>query len=252
VWNCPQWIENLYFNYVVVLRAVTKLSEYLDTYTYCSGDPTQDIVTKEKVHSLISTAQIAAPSFDESRMFDPNDPTIIGLKGEFRERFRNVSRIMDCVGCDKCRLWGKLQTSGYGTALKVLFEFDMEQKEEFHLRRTELVSLVVTLQRLSHSIWAVEQFREMIQKQNTPAPATSGGVLGYFSNVEFNPLGEAFNDEFQEVAAAIKFVLNSYISLPVNLWRMGVTFMARLWDRYLLGESSGGKTKLKIDDIWHG
>ena len=128
----------------------------------------------------------------------------------------------------------------------------MEQKEEFHLRRTELVSLVVTLQRLSHSIWAVEQFREMIQKQNTPAPATSGGILGYFSNVEFNPLGEAFNDEFQEVAAAIKFVLNSYISLPVNLWRMGVTFMARLWDRYLLGESSGGKAKLKIDDIWHG
>ena len=31
---------------------------------------------------------------------------------------------MDCVGCDKCRLWGKLQTSGVGTALKILFELD--------------------------------------------------------------------------------------------------------------------------------
>lgn len=31
------------------------------------------------------------------------------LKEEFREHFRNISRIMDCVGCDKCRLWGKLQ-----------------------------------------------------------------------------------------------------------------------------------------------
>ena len=28
---------------------------------------------------------------------------------EFKLHFRNVSRIMDCVGCDKCRLWGKLQ-----------------------------------------------------------------------------------------------------------------------------------------------
>jgi phosphoribosylaminoimidazole-succinocarboxamide synthase len=37
-----------------------------------------------------------------------------------------VSRIMDCVGCDKCRLWGKLQISGLGTALKVLFSYDDE------------------------------------------------------------------------------------------------------------------------------
>ena len=26
---------------------------------------------------------------------------------------------MDCVGCDKCKLWGKLQVTGLGTALKV-------------------------------------------------------------------------------------------------------------------------------------
>lgn len=31
---------------------------------------------------------------------------------------------MDCIGCDKCRLWGKVQTTGVATALKVLFEMD--------------------------------------------------------------------------------------------------------------------------------
>ena len=31
------------------------------------------------------------------------------LRGEFQARFRNISRIMDCVGCERCRLWGKLQ-----------------------------------------------------------------------------------------------------------------------------------------------
>jgi hypothetical protein len=51
------------------------------------------------------------------------------LKEEFKQHFRNVSRIMDCVGCDKCRLWGKVQTTGLGTALKVLFELDEKNLE---------------------------------------------------------------------------------------------------------------------------
>lgn len=38
-----------------------------------------------------------------------NGTTAAELKADFREKFRNISRIMDCVGCDKCRLWGKLQ-----------------------------------------------------------------------------------------------------------------------------------------------
>jgi hypothetical protein len=37
-----------------------------------------------------------------------------------------LSAIMDCVGCEKCRLWGKLQVLGLGTALKILFSVDGE------------------------------------------------------------------------------------------------------------------------------
>ncbi|KAL3508899.1 hypothetical protein ACH5RR_028300 [Cinchona calisaya] len=32
--------------------------------------------------------------------------------------------LMDCVGCEKCCLWGKLQVLGLGTALKILFSVD--------------------------------------------------------------------------------------------------------------------------------
>lgn len=53
-----------------------------------------------------------------------NDVRSQVLKEEFKAHFRNVSRIMDCVGCDKCRLWGKIQTTGLATALKILFELD--------------------------------------------------------------------------------------------------------------------------------
>lgn len=54
---------------------------------------------------------------------------------------------MDCVGCEKCRLWGKLQVQGLGTALKILFsghQFDDNDfyiMNDFHLKRTEIVSL---------------------------------------------------------------------------------------------------------------
>lgn len=74
------------------------------------------------------------------------------LKEEFRQHFRNVSRIMDCVGCEKCKLWGKLQVHGLGTALKILFsgKYDSWNEKTPHhygkksmlLERSEIVSLV--------------------------------------------------------------------------------------------------------------
>ena len=56
--------------------------------------------------------------FDESLLFQGERAE--NLKNEFRIRFKNVTSIIDCASCEKCRLWGKLQTQGLGTALKVL------------------------------------------------------------------------------------------------------------------------------------
>lgn len=86
-------------------------------------------------------------------MFNGTDAAT--LKADFREKFRNISRIMDCVGCDKCRLWGKLQVQGLGTALKILFSGKFEPQfddtpvkgvqdtlsRKFKLKRGEIVSL---------------------------------------------------------------------------------------------------------------
>jgi hypothetical protein len=91
------------------------------------------------------------------------------LKEDFRNRFRNVSRIMDCVGCDKCRLWGKLQTAGYGAALKVLFEFENNSDDIPILKRTELVALFNTLARISSSLEAVSEFRMMVEGREIEA-----------------------------------------------------------------------------------
>ncbi|KAK8225741.1 endoplasmic reticulum Oxidoreductin 1-domain-containing protein [Phyllosticta capitalensis] len=159
----PDRISNLYFNYALVMRAVGKLRNQLQNYRFCSADPLENQHTKDLVTRLTDT--IPDNLFDESTMFA--DSAGVQLKEDFKQRFRNVSRIMDCVGCDKCRLWGKLQTNGYGTALKVLFEYD----EHTPLRQTELVALVNTLGRISHSLAALKSFREMLPQTSTVASA---------------------------------------------------------------------------------
>ena len=156
------------------------------------------------------------------------DPAMLELKEDFRNRFRNVSRLMDCVGCDKCRLWGKLQTAGYGAALKVLFEFDETKNgENPHLRRTELVALVNTLARISHSLSTVQHFRAMVDAADRKTPAEPPIQKMLIKNTDDDDIEDEFEDERPEkslgeeirgeldlVWRAYKYVLSSWISLP--------------------------------------
>ena len=40
---------------------------------------------------------------------------------EIKTKFFNISKVLDCVSCEKCRLNGKVQIKGLGTAMKILF-----------------------------------------------------------------------------------------------------------------------------------
>lgn len=262
----PERVSNLYFNYALVTRALAKLQKHLEHYTFCLGDPAQDFETKQRVIELISRIKSAPPTFDESRMFQ--DPAMLELKEDFRNRFRNVSRLMDCVGCDKCRLWGKLQTAGYGAALKVLFEFDETKNgENPHLRRTELVALVNTLARISHSLTAIQQFRAAInaedqnknnnrnnyhistkQTRQDPdsQPARKMSVQqdefqdfpdDDFADEDETPAPQSFSQEFWAeiglVWRAYVYVMSSWIRLPFNTWAILVMEINRLWNYWL-------------------
>jgi ERO1-like protein beta len=118
----PERLQYIYFNTVLMLRAVARLGPYLSSYDYCtSGTHDEHTATVDAVHKVVDIAA-ATGRFDETVLFRGANAEV--LKEEFKEHFRNVSRIMDCVGCDKCRLWGKVQTTGVATALKILFEMD--------------------------------------------------------------------------------------------------------------------------------
>ena len=255
----PDRVSNVYFNYALVLRAVAKLQGYLKSYTFCSGDPSQDLSTKTKVLSLADSAASTPAIFDESLMFQ--DPAAgISLKEDFRQRFRNVSRVMDCVGCDKCRLWGKIQTAGYGTALKILFEFE-EGDKDFYLKRTELVALINTLDRIGASIGAISNFRTMlspasdIHTHRATAEARSSSEAAVASPVEdleadddfddWNPLlhNSSLRDEYDTMAGIREeldliyrttlFVLRQWIGLPKKLGTMLVMELSRIWAFWL-------------------
>ena len=57
---------------------------------------------------------------------------------------------------------GKIQTIGYGTALKILFEDDNYDNHNLKFRRIEIVALINTFDRLSKSIESINMLKKCI------------------------------------------------------------------------------------------
>ncbi|XP_067319216.1 ERO1-like protein alpha [Anolis sagrei] len=168
----PRRLKNLYFIYLIELRALSKVLPFFQRpdFQLFTGDATQDAKTKQLLLEILHLAKSFPLHFDENSFFAGKQREAAKLKEEVRLHFRNISRIMDCVGCIKCRLWGKLQTQGLGTALKILFsERQIESLAEkgpspkFQLTRQEIVSLFNAFGRISTSIKQLENFRNLLR-----------------------------------------------------------------------------------------
>ena len=74
---------------------------------------------------------------------------------------------MNCVTCEKCKLWGTLQILGIGTAIKILLMNEEEINHRLHesnenlLSRQEVIALVNTLHQLSKSVKFVSKATEL-------------------------------------------------------------------------------------------
>jgi len=156
----PERLKNLYFLYLFTLRGITKLSNFLVEYNY----NTKHIRELDKIKALMQnirslTLASCPETFDESHMFA--GPESEYLKSQFKKRFHNISAILDCVGCEKCKLWGKLQINGIGTALRGVFELTNDPKYLVQLRRTEIVAIINLMNKLSLSIERIQQFHRL-------------------------------------------------------------------------------------------
>ncbi|KAJ1567932.1 hypothetical protein HK096_008138 [Nowakowskiella sp. JEL0078] len=250
----PDRVQNMYFTYAVVLRAVKKLSPYLQSYNFCTGNSEEtnriEIVC-ELVKSVVTTSTSCPQTFDEHLMFTSPDSN--GLMEQFKSSFRNISRIMDCVGCEKCRLWGKVQITGLGTALKVLFSYS-DNTIDYRLTRNEIVALFNGFFRLSESLHAVNVFREMHKKLNhvsvnntIKTPSTkSPQDIKLVENVKEpktnnlqTPIGESQKDTNPKTTTPndstveLPFDLsNTWLSDPRNVWTFGLGALIMVFGFY--------------------
>lgn len=166
----PDRLENLYVAFAMVLRAVQKAGAAVT-----AAVPAEDAFFSE---SLLEWTESLLPeltklehkcpvTFDESSLFEGSDDHDSKTKRlELQRRFRYLQQIMECVGCDRCKLWGTLQSLGIGTALRVLLSDYEDDGATLDLSRQEAVALVHTLERLSSSlVYANElQMKESIDK----------------------------------------------------------------------------------------
>lgn len=158
----PDRLQNLYFTFLFILRAVTKAGDYLTHVSYSTGNPPQDDKTLSLLQHVARSDRLAGAChipFQEGGLWRGEGG--IELRRELKDHFRNISAMMDCVGCEKCRLWGKLQVLGLATAFKILFEDDINQLE---LQRNEVVALINFLARLSESIRVASEFLVKLEK----------------------------------------------------------------------------------------
>lgn len=268
-------VSNIYFNYALVSQAVVRLSELILVPDFIAENAKADsdeLVINSQVSfgqyndwlTQISDELSAQTLFDSHSLFNP-ETTDPELKNEFRQRFRNVSAIMDCVGCDRCRMWGKLQTMGYGTALKVLF--DLEDPNIQHLikfRRIELVALFNTFDRLSKSVASINNFKKMYLNhlEDVAAGKVQHGDYEPLHNhgIEFpfmTPVvkkqeqkkekavddveaiithkvkHQSFADELENVKEALWFIWNSYVQFPRTIYEIALYYVNGWWEVYV-------------------
>uniref|UniRef100_A0A0D9WHB3 Uncharacterized protein n=1 Tax=Leersia perrieri TaxID=77586 RepID=A0A0D9WHB3_9ORYZ len=144
----PERVQNLYFTYLFVLRAVTKTADYLEQAEYNTGSPEEDLKTQSLVKQLLYTPKIRSACllpFNEAKLWQGENGT------ELSRRFRSNLEI-------SVQLWIVLDVRSvdYGESSKFLVSLQ--------LQRNEVIALVNLLNRLSESVNFVHEKGPSIDK----------------------------------------------------------------------------------------
>ncbi|KAL7578424.1 hypothetical protein ACA910_012819 [Epithemia clementina (nom. ined.)] len=149
----PLAIENLYFLHMLLLTAVSKSRDRL--LQDCSNGRFEANVVDD-VRALLdckllgdSAIGVAAKKLHDHATKDSD--SVVAL-WEARMRTRELTRIMNCVQCNKCRLHGKISTMGVSTALQLLVGKTGEGEDPTIVHRVELATLLTTLHKCSRAI----------------------------------------------------------------------------------------------------
>lgn len=177
----PDRIDNLIFAWSFLLRAFIRYHDIISSFQVKTNDFQTDLRTKALLQTLYSNLDTAKDySFSLTSDMPETPPSLMLLETKsqneqfseiFLKFFRNITRIMDCVECKKCKVYGKMQVLGMGVSLRILMN-----PEQRTLSRNELVAFVNTLAKWTESVVILGHMKSRIIRKNFE----SVGVLTAF------------------------------------------------------------------------
>ena len=151
VLNHKDRIDNLYFLLQFVLRATARAATSLFNFRGdggCNiGDVDEDLSLQWHLQQLFAAKLLCCETFNETVVLE--SPTAATHLPRMMSMLYNITQLMDCVACEKCRVWGKLQTIGLQVAFKLLLS---SAKDPVELSRTEKVALLNFLRQVAMSV----------------------------------------------------------------------------------------------------
>jgi ERO1-like protein alpha len=167
----PDRIENLFFLYSLMVKAFNKAEYLIRNFDLNTGNTIEDNISRtllddlfdsEKLKHLYEIASVYDEELDKFLNFNNLDTLMT--------RFRNVSSIIECVSCQKCKLHGKLQLYGISAMLKILLDKNFSNKSfknmNLSLQRNELIAFINFFGKISRAVHYLRLFNDNIKMNN--------------------------------------------------------------------------------------
>ncbi|SOV15688.1 endoplasmic reticulum oxidoreductin, putative [Plasmodium sp. gorilla clade G2] len=153
----PERIENLYFTFAILLRSMCRLKSLFKQCKCNSGYEQND---KEAVRLLDDLLENFYHSCSSKEFLEPLFPQ---HGKDILSKFMNITNILDCVPCVKCRLHGKLKT----TALQIALVEGVSDEHIGSLERNEITALINALYYFADSILIINKFEDRLKLKKT-------------------------------------------------------------------------------------
>ena len=173
----PDRLGNLAFAVQTLVRAYVRYIDLVDKFAVDTGDFGEDMKTKQllqKLSDLLSHVKDVA--FRQEGIFGQKVAIAVQKKA-YLQYFRNITQIMDCVDCVKCKVYGKMQILGIGVALRIMLK-----ESGVALTRNELVAFINTMNKWTESLEIVERMKSRLW---TKTILFSVGVSAMFAVLYF-------------------------------------------------------------------
>ncbi|ORM41325.1 Endoplasmic reticulum oxidoreductin-1 [Babesia sp. Xinjiang] len=167
--NHPERLENLYYAFQTMLKTVCRLSPFLKGFAKNLGQQEGREHLQRSLFDLLSVeydlCRDVEPAYDvrSSEVCEPAQGCVPSAQLKhpaLLNKFHDLSDIVDCVGCEKCRLHGKLKLTALQIAVRA-----SGQAERIVLERNEIVALLHALDYFAESIIFVHKFDELKKRQ---------------------------------------------------------------------------------------